>query len=185
MTPQETNTNKELLVHPPTISSVLKATSNRVSPGREAINILEDLNCTLDKQNFCSPLTVNDDVALAEHSKVFCESALSTGLAVHSPLPQHNIKDVVEAARESRQCSSPLVPNEMNRRNSLVSSSENVCPQNTLHNTESHQSVQDKALVKLGINISYEQVCVLIRLSIRVVTSYCDKQFTKDIICYR
>lgn len=156
ISPQETDISKELFVQPPNSLPPGKTTSNLVSPGREALSILEDLNCALDKQNFSSPPSIDDDVAVHEHIKVCPESALSTEVTIQSPLTQHKIKDVVESVRASAKSTSPLIPKEIHGNNSLVSCSENICLQDSPYKAESHGSAQDKAVIKLGNSIPYE-----------------------------
>ncbi|KAJ1367214.1 hypothetical protein KIN20_028079 [Parelaphostrongylus tenuis] len=186
VTPQEIEPNKELFVQPSTVSpAALKATSDSVSPRREALDILDDLNSALDKQ-CTSTRSISDDLlAVHQHSNVPSESSQPTETSIHSSISPHSIKDdkthesdntrfplrvdmlfvqglrllrLSRLWRASRRSCTPLIPKERHQSDSLISSSENVSTQNAVHNCDSHQSVQEKSLVKVGIIKPYEQL---------------------------
>ncbi|KAK6029906.1 kinase domain protein [Ostertagia ostertagi] len=155
-TPQTSDMNKELFVQATTPSQPSKTPSEIVSPGREALNILDDLTTALDKQNSSSMHSISDGPIPSEAPQV-----APNLVTVHSPVPEHKIRDVVGAVRSPTKSPTPVAPKAVHRSGSVVSSSENVYRQDSLHKAESHQSVQDKGVqdktvVKLGINIPHE-----------------------------
>ncbi|PIO77752.1 kinase domain protein, partial [Teladorsagia circumcincta] len=132
---QTSDMNKELFVQATTPSHPSKTPNDLVSPGREALNILDDLTTALDQQNSSSMHSITDGPISSETPQV-----APNLVTVHSPVAEHKIRDG----------------------GSMVSSSENVYRQDSLHKAESHQSVQDKSMqdktvVKLGINIPHEK----------------------------
>lgn len=146
---ESTDTNKELFVQANS-SQPSNAAADLVSPGREALNILDDLTTALDKQNSSSLPSISDGITQQE-------SQIAPNLVtVHSPPPDHKIRDVVSRARSPAHSPTPPLPKVVHRSGSFVSSSENVYRKDSLHKAESEQSVQDKAVVRLGINIPYE-----------------------------
>ncbi|KAK6034760.1 hypothetical protein COOONC_27740 [Cooperia oncophora] len=57
---QTYDTNKELFVEATTLSHPSMAPSHLASPGRAALNILDDLTSALDKQKSCSLRSIAD-----------------------------------------------------------------------------------------------------------------------------
>ncbi|VDM75799.1 unnamed protein product [Strongylus vulgaris] len=143
--------DKELYIQPS--PQQLKAAGDLVSPGREALNILDDLNVTLDKQNSSSISILNDDAHSQESFKPAPDLEHTTEITVHSPTPQHKIKDVVGAVRAATKSPSPQLHKD--RQKSPATSSENVYFRNSLSKSASQQSVQDKAVIKVGIDVPY------------------------------
>ncbi|WKY16880.1 hypothetical protein Q1695_001473 [Nippostrongylus brasiliensis] len=147
---EPTNVNKELFVQATMPSpQPVKSANDLVSPGREALNILDDLTTALDKQNSSSLPSINDGVTSNESSQV-----VPSLVTVHSPIPEHKIRDVVSTARSPTKSPSPILPKAVHRSGSAISSSENVYRQDSLHKADSHQSVQDRTVVRLGASIS-------------------------------
>ncbi|EYC38820.1 hypothetical protein Y032_0692g1578 [Ancylostoma ceylanicum] len=147
--------DKELYIQASTSSHSSKGASDFVSPGREALNILDDLNTALDKQNCSSLASISDDISAQEPSAIAPSLAHATEVIVHSPVPQHKIKDVVGAARAAAKSPSPVIQEHAHKSSSATSSSENVYRQDSLHKAESQQCVQDKAVIKVGMDVPY------------------------------
>ncbi|CAJ0609754.1 unnamed protein product [Cylicocyclus nassatus] len=143
---------KELYVQPSPQQA--KGANDLVSPGREALNILDDLNVTLDNQNSSPAPVLSDDAYSQDSLKLMPDLAHTTEITVHSPAPQHKIKDVVGAARAATNTPSPQLPRSR-QDGSLASSSENVYSQNSLSKAASQQSVHDKAVIKVGMDVPY------------------------------
>ncbi|KAK5976879.1 Protein kinase domain-containing protein [Trichostrongylus colubriformis] len=147
-TPEKVDMNKELFVQATTPSQPSKTPTDLVSPGREALNILDDLTTALDQQNSTSLHSITDGSVSPDPAQI-----APNLVTVHSPVPDHKIKDVVGAARSATKSPTQLVLPPETRDDSMVSSSENVHRQDSLHKSESHCSVQDKTVVKLAIKI--------------------------------
>ncbi|EYC38822.1 hypothetical protein Y032_0692g1578 [Ancylostoma ceylanicum] len=152
--------DKELYIQASTSSHSSKGASDFVSPGREALNILDDLNTALDKQNCSSLASISDDISAQEPSAIAPSLAHATEVIVHSPVPQHKIKDVVGAARAAAKSPSPVIQEHAHKSSSATSSSENVYRQDSLHKAESQQCVQDKAVIKVGMDVPYVPVLI-------------------------
>ncbi|ETN77298.1 hypothetical protein NECAME_03198 [Necator americanus] len=196
--------NKELFVQASTPFHAVEGTSDFVSPGREALNILEDLNSALDKQNSSSLANISDgilffcaafsqqrrtvksapvclhnpshitdeslvrlknsrrDVSNREPSAIPTDSVHATEVTVHSPVPQHKIKDVVGAARAATKSPSPLLSKTVDRNTHSTNSSENVYGQESLSKTELQQGGQDTAVIAVGTDVPYVPLSTII-----------------------